>query len=474
MPPVQNPDLIIHCHQEYDDFEFEYQGADLWVNNVYLGKTPVRIPLSEFKRRVPQWDKPPQDKNDYTTSSHYSVRNVFHDDRAFTRWLRMWNPDDQDRKSGAKDVYFARLALGGTQGYGGGAFSGTGGEDVIDHDYGAAFPEIDTRIEKLLNKARLNDYKIDAAWIAALDSYGEPAWKLIKHLARREPALTSLCRQRITLGFGLDRIKTPEQAWGFLEGVMAEADRTGRFDTATSTGQAVVLVTPLLPPERLAREACRLIPQIDDLVVGWKEIEGQVEFAMPTFNRQGHFTTVNPSYGRITGGFNRDSRRQPTRALVLAQAIRFANATLLEQNPNQPTVFQKEVVLQLLRWHWRDETGLKLAQALGGPEIARFLMRQDWRSPATTFDKFHVNTRVGSAKSTSGPMPSAGSPVKRAGRFVRIIKIWSSILSARSCKRTSTGHHFGQTIRSISSSSTRNASARASPPASGRNTGSPW
>ncbi len=62
------------------------KGADLWVNSVYLGKTPYTTTLSDFEAKVPYWPAPPADYKATKTGTHYGPRAPGFELRY--RWIR--------------------------------------------------------------------------------------------------------------------------------------------------------------------------------------------------------------------------------------------------------------------------------------------------------------------------------------------------------------------------------------------------
>ncbi|MHC4715285.1 MAG: peptidase associated/transthyretin-like domain-containing protein [Planctomycetota bacterium] len=112
----ETPSLTISLR---DDTE----GAEIWVNGVYLGKSPVTLPPGEFLEKVPYWDEPPADfKTDTVGIPQYSVNNYW------TRPCRRWNevriPDyvaasetaDGGSRSHDLKTYYIRTRIAGEWG----------------------------------------------------------------------------------------------------------------------------------------------------------------------------------------------------------------------------------------------------------------------------------------------------------------------------------------------------------------------
>jgi len=139
----------------------QHPGAHIWVNDVYLGKSPIQIPLKEFHAKVPYWPEPPkgiydrisQKTMDYRSYSSWGTGHP-------GEWIAFKVPKtprsgpssvshsvshegkEEDREDVLKQRmaeakknqhgYYARVRLGDAVGYG--SFHGGGGGTVRAED----------------------------------------------------------------------------------------------------------------------------------------------------------------------------------------------------------------------------------------------------------------------------------------------------------------------------------------------------
>ena len=76
------------------------EGAELWVNGLFLGKTPYRTTLAEFEAEVPYWPQPPADyETDKVEIPQYSCLSTWNQNAR--RWIRFELPCHSSWGSGA-------------------------------------------------------------------------------------------------------------------------------------------------------------------------------------------------------------------------------------------------------------------------------------------------------------------------------------------------------------------------------------
>lgn len=371
--------------QDVGGFQFRYEGADLSMNGVPLGKTPLRMTLGEFEKRVPRWTAPPEPADTPTslTTPAYSPR--FQHSRTFPLWIKLHLPVagtvvDTGEAAGEYADYYAQIGLDGEPGYSAQGYGASGGPGYFGLTARVVIPSAQARLERLLTQARARDYDVDAAWMESLNRFGEPAWDLVAHLALKEPGFERVRQRRIASLFGLDQLTTPEAAWAFLEKTMREADSAGTYETLASAGQAIALVAPRLNADRLCRLAEATIPLYDFTNVAWSRVDGRMEFGSTGLRKVGATTTYTS--GRFGGmeSFGKGPRTFPPSAFVLAHAVWTVEQLLRDRKPDEPTVFQVRLVPQLLRWQYGNQTALRVAAALGGPGVRQYLLRHNWRA----------------------------------------------------------------------------------------------
>lgn len=394
--PTVDTVLEIHLMRVIAGCDFEFTGADLWLNGVRLGKTPVKISISELQRHVPRWDAPPPTLKEQPFKSVEATPWTLHHENCY-RWIPHYLRDRSIGESGGDSIkYYVQAKLDGEQGFAKFfAYSVVGSEELLPVKVGVTFPQAEARLERLLAQARAKDYAVDDAWFKAMERYGDPVWEFLADLAQQEPGFAPILRQRTERLFGLDRLKTPEQNWTFLESTMKEADRVDAYDTDSTVGQAMALVAPHLDPDRLAALAEDLIPRYKMVAYSGKRIRGRFEFGSPRFSRQGSQQTVN---GRGTEGWLRvlgwNESYPPPSAFVVAHAVWVAQQHLKAQAPNQPTPFETRVAMQLMRWYDVNQDYMRLAIALGGPEVDRFLMRKYQQTAANPDPRNHADQQM--------------------------------------------------------------------------------
>ena len=279
--------------------EHDIKGADLWVNDVYLGKTPVVMTLDEFHDKVKPWPEPPKDLSDRSQEvriPHETLVSRGKSAAIYYTWLRLSGVPvlkktarigyevDYDRGD-ALDKYYARVRLGDEWGYGYGGGWGGGARGSYTWNYEATlevqFAGRQEKLAALLRKARLTDYRGDAALFSALETYGEEGWRAVRTAAQHEPRMMEFLDSWARWRYGLDKVTDSKTAWATLDALRKEADATGEFHSLAVEGRAVELLVPFLDQRQLVEESTNLIPlaRVNARVRPSGEIAGVVSMA---------------------------------------------------------------------------------------------------------------------------------------------------------------------------------------------------
>ena len=353
-------------------------GVDLWINDVYIGQTPVVIDVREFRDKVQPVSQPPQNATEGLSENkvRYMGFNLNKNDASLRRGGFV---ESQDY------AYYARVSFNGFEGYGSigqnSSSSSSNGQISIKStgfDIQVDFPVLQKRAELLLDQARLNNYIVDEDWIEGLESLGDLAWKALYYTAYRqwfldgtnlynkfshiepmvtEPGLITILDQWASLRFGLDQIDDPESAWQAFLRVKEEATLSG-YTIADITGHALRMLIPRLDTTQFTRWACQQIQELDQgssayqLLLGWK----------PALQ-----------------GINLWQNRWRSSDAFVVDAIWFMDQYLDQQNDRVFNSIEEDVCEQILVQHFPTyPQALLFAARLGGEGVDRVFERA-WR-----------------------------------------------------------------------------------------------
>ena len=359
-------------------------GAELWVNGVFLGNTTVETTVEEFLEKVPYWPEPPEgyrDKTDEMHIPHYSPKggNGY---RIYQRWARLELPEGP-REAGRSikgKYYYARVKLDGQWGYfeGGGGGGGGGGKYTYsaERHFPAVFPQLQERIDKMLDKARLSDYRVGTDWFKAMETFDQVGLIAIYKAMEREPDMMKVIDDWAAWKYELDKITDAKSAWRVFEKICDEANQLQSYSTISITGRAVELIINQIDAERLIDKAIGLIRSTRSY--GWNSwvLNGRLQFGM-TYRPEGFATGSDAVIGSWRGG---RGNRLPVSGYAVAHAIWMLDVLLDFQDDSQPNIIERKVVPNLLCWHSNWTESIRLAACLGGEDIERFLDRHNWRA----------------------------------------------------------------------------------------------
>ena len=396
-------------------------GVDLWVNDVYLGKIPVKTTLNEFLEKVPYWPEPPEGISDkvrketidyrYEGGSNYSER---------TRWIkfiipempteftyelaeRKWNESlrdysererqqlrgirlarpRRDDPTEAQRTYYARIQFGDAIGYGHcssskGLNSSRGGGRITysGHcDLQAHFPLREKRIEKLLDIARLAKYEVDHTWFEAMESYGDGGWQAVRKAAYFDWLSTTKQYyashlEPILSETGMLRVMDEWASWHYeLNKVKDKNDAWRTFQKICKEADTQSFYSN---DSLTSRAVELLLPKINkEQFVKWAL--GKVK------SRAFHSFAWNNLWNNNLFETNFSGDDYPGTKVsdyVAAHGIFLTDKFLDEQNVNSYNIIEQQITKAILAWQGPvDHASFLFAVALDGPDLEPYLRK---------------------------------------------------------------------------------------------------
>jgi len=358
------------------------EGAELWVNGVYLGKTPYRGTLDEFEAKVPYWTQPPAD---YETDTVEIPRYWPRGSRTAVerRWIRFELPKRPSRPtpgpgappSRKEKTYYARVRYAGQWGLAGSNRGSGGGRFTYraNSHFAVTFPQRQKRLEALLNKARLADYRVGPEWLEAIETYNEDGWIALRKVTDDEPEMMEVLDAWANWRYGLDKVTDEESAWKTFERICREADQQRQYLTPSVAGRAVELLVPKLPRQRLLDMAGTLIRETDWFGFFKWQMNGRLQFGYSQ-RPGGVYLGGDSGSGSFAGGRG-GSRHLPMTGYPVAHAVWMLYEI-------QPAVVRERIVPEIVRWQYKAGPihPMLAAAYFGGPAIDQFLLRQNWHA----------------------------------------------------------------------------------------------
>ncbi|MCX7423233.1 MAG: hypothetical protein NT013_27365 [Planctomycetia bacterium] len=339
-------------------------GADVWVNGVYFGQTPVKTTLAEILK-VPAW----RDKK------------LDGQGRMIPGWLHLglrWDVldwDDTSNRHEQKRTLFVRFSLNGEPIEFGGHSSGPTASlhkrarkwNTSPWQVSHAFPKYNEEVKRLVTWLQLHDYRLDDEWLAAFESHGNPGWETLSKAAKNDPQCQAVFNQIVDRTYQLDQVHTPDEAWNALERIASEADEKLDYASNSLAGLAVDRVAPKLDARRLAllvRDAMRRHPTVNS---------GSTS---GSFSKDSMYLAPHPR------GVKRGSQEAPTSAFVWAHAVWRLDRTLDQLDDSRDNPLEEILVPYFLierEGYFQD-----YAKHLGGSVLDRWRMSQpnDGRGPS--------------------------------------------------------------------------------------------
>ncbi len=392
---------------------------ELWVNGVYLGKTPYTTTLGDFEAKAPYWPSPPADyEKEKSVSVHYAPNGPGPETRY--RWIRFprsiceskspeaprtpeygahprladFSRDDAAGKTpehsqhpGREQTahYFAKVRYAGEWGLAGNSCGGDGSRNNAGWQINARFEIIfrqrQKRLDTLLNIARLAGYRVGPEWFQAAETYNGDAWIALEKAAEEEPQMTAVRDAWAAWRCGLDKINNAGSAWTAFQQICDEAETEQQYLTDSVAGRAVELLVPKLPPKRLADKAAQLIRNTSTSGYCRWQSGGRLQFGWR--QRPGTFY-VGASSSFTSGTAPSGNRPQlPVGGFPVVHAVWMLDVQLRSTDQSQPNILQQQIAPEIVRWHYKDFNTLPmlLASYIGGPDVDKFLVRQPWGTP---------------------------------------------------------------------------------------------
>ncbi|MEX1016069.1 MAG: hypothetical protein WDZ31_04920 [Phycisphaeraceae bacterium] len=360
-------------------------GADLWVNGVYLGKTPIEMTLAEFHQKVPHWSDPPVDDEPLQVTQYRRAGTSI---REYSPWIRFRASTLSGGAIGEPEAYYARVMLGDEVGYaGGGSSSGSGsGTSSGPHassSFDVIFPERQRRLDALLNQARLADYQPTAAWFEAMQSYDEDGWLAVRRAAEDEPAMLTVLDAWARWRYDLDAVRNAASAWAVFERIGDEAQQAQQYISASVAGHALEQLTPYLDPARLAERAELIIERTGSYRGFTFRMNGRDHLGTSRRPHPPYLGVRTSSYYIGIGAGN----ELPVRDHVLAHAVWQVDEHL-DQRGTATNPLEARLTPALIRRAYgsQPDRPLRMAMRLGGPVIERFLLRMAARQDPPSDD----------------------------------------------------------------------------------------
>lgn len=241
----------------YYNIKANIEGVELWINNVYLGRTPFTITADEFHQKVPFLAEPP---DGYSTE---------HKNLPAANWFRMkfsvWEPEaaahGSVRYSHDFKDYYARLKYKDEWGQNGlGICGGSGVPWRLEYNVSlqAKFPSVvpvrdtaERRLDHLIEKARLSDYKVEAAWFVTMATHGRNAWRKLRSLATEEKALDQLADEWVEWKYGISNDVEQNKAREVFRRICNDVKNGAAYESGTAEALAVEMIFHHLDLEQL-------------------------------------------------------------------------------------------------------------------------------------------------------------------------------------------------------------------------------
>ncbi len=377
-------------------------GANVWVNGVLLGQTPVKVTLADWMR-LPKWlDAPTAGPDGRDTTSMRASGGP--------RWItcvvkpdRRWTPATMP-----EGVYFLWVEIGGEP-----LRSAIASQANVSFD-GVQWmaspililgqsPHWLTALDRLLDQARARDCRIESPdeWLAALHSFGEGGWRQAMRAAESEPLLNDMLVELLQREIGVTAATTQDEAWAIFERLERQATEARGYQSESRIGRSLELLLPHLDPERLARYAAGIVDELrwipsarswDVLKRGEQESVGRAILpvashehesqtdgnARPTFSTG--YLTLSPVSVDVTHFRRRD---QLARLSFLAHAVWRMDELLDREETDEAgdNVIERLVVSALLRRGTEHADVRQLVMRLGGSLEDQQFQRwfRDWR-----------------------------------------------------------------------------------------------
>jgi hypothetical protein len=371
------------------------QGADVWMNGVRLGTTPIETTAQELFARVPEWSDEQIRENRHSRTPEQVYRDPVGQELQRWGWCPLHLPGGYRSTT---QLYY-RVELNGVAGYSSVVDQSADGPHghsnttyVITLD--TRFPAWETAIENLFDQARMNDYVIDAQWLKTFDTYGDFATRKLQQTMREEPEFISVQQTRARMAWNLADVDDADSAWQRLMSIQQKIQTTGTYDSSSVDGVAVDLLVPFLNPQQLIHHAMDLLRHTAKPDPGSSMYDG-LRFATYHDGGQIHGKGVSlwpiaHAIWRLDQQLDEERHISDTEAAKLASKAR-SDGLAAAIDPRRNNAVEQTITPFILRLSYGHEHRLKYASILGGSAYESFLLGNDWHRPATdSFDGVRV------------------------------------------------------------------------------------
>ncbi len=341
----------------------EIDDIDVVINGVQMGKAPLHTTIDELEKKAPPIEVP---KDEYSKgwknfgNSTYLPRAKTRLDRADRVGIR------GDREKSEPMELYVQLERHCQPVMISGSLGHSGPSRMFGNIQPAILPlgvmteewHRDTTI--LLEKARLMDYRVDADWISAADTYFHFVRNALIAAIPKEPQFQHVLADWAKSRYHLDQVTNKVSAGRALEAIQAQVDKDGAYQTNSITGDAVEYLIDHLDSDRVIAIAKTKLKQLSTISAAGFGYGWGSELGKPCFSTSFH----TPQTDRKPSDF------------VLAHVIWQLDQKWDAQSIDQDNPVEKEIVPELIRLSYLDPQATKLANVLGGSTLNEFNRRQ--------------------------------------------------------------------------------------------------
>ena len=259
-------------------------------------------------------------------------------------------------------------------------------DSVIVVTCDTVFPAWERAIEDLLDRARLDGYVVDKAWLSAFDSYGNFAINQFERSIVAEPELKRIQETRARLAINLSEVTDAVTAWRHLMKIEDEARTSHRYDSGSTSGIAVNLLVPLLDRNQLIEHAVALLNTTPKLDPGSRSGGGE-RFA--TYEQGGSEHGDETALWPIAQAIWRLDQRLDAESAVDNAAASYDPNLVAKRglyaaiDQESDNLVERRITPLIMKLSYGNAHRLEYAAVLGGSVYEEFLLRNDWRRPAT-------------------------------------------------------------------------------------------
>lgn len=333
--------------------------ADLWLDDVHLGKMPLTISGWELYKKTPPLDEKTERKlRSFALGPEKKLCEI--------RLQVLKSKDNQDGHywfTHGVEGHFAKVKIAdelyGSYGY--------GNCQALSHgpryDYKVqiplsiearhAKPDIQQMLDNSLNRARKNNYKVDEKWKSDLDKQGEYGWRGLRNAALKEKGFEVLVDNWVKDEY---RIGT-DSAQQIFERICKQADADEHYHTGFRQGRAIEMIFDKLDYE----------PIIADFKKAVKS-KSQLRYSMGPREMFGK-TYTEYTHGKIPGLNN---VVQPASISVKRHVLQLLDSKFDAENPGIDNPVEKVITPAILIYRY----DLDLAKEFGGSVYENYLLRQ--------------------------------------------------------------------------------------------------